>query len=163
MQYYKVYFEGEEEEFAHRINIRTIHTHSYNDRWGKIHVKDTFVKNEWKWHVVLNLLRSNEHLFFHASLHFRVHPIFIKINVCIKSITDVTGALASQRCCSVAIKFLLRHLIAWKLFNLMFQMDMLYLKVSYSAASQACGSTRENSDGLFVNTPLHGWKLDQYS
>lgn len=46
MQYYKVYFEGEEEEFAHRINIRTIHTHSYNDRWGKIHVKDTFVKNE---------------------------------------------------------------------------------------------------------------------
>lgn len=26
MQYYKVYFEGEEEEFAHRINIRTIHT-----------------------------------------------------------------------------------------------------------------------------------------
>lgn len=33
---------------------------------------------------------------------------------------------------------------------------MLYLKVSYSAASQACGSTRENSDGLFVNTPLHG-------
>lgn len=46
MQYYKVYFEGEEEEFARRINIRTIHTHSYNDRWGKIHVKDTFVKNE---------------------------------------------------------------------------------------------------------------------
>lgn len=26
-------------------------------------------------------------IFFHASLHFRVHPIFIKINVCIKSIT----------------------------------------------------------------------------
>lgn len=47
MQYYKVYFEGEEEEeFADRINIRTIHTHSYNDRWVKIHVKDTFVKNE---------------------------------------------------------------------------------------------------------------------
>lgn len=92
---YKVYFEGEEEEFVYCINICIIYIYLYNDRWGKIYVKDIFVKNEWKWYVVFNLFCFNEYFFFYVLLYFRVYFIFIKINVCIKFIIDVIGVLVS--------------------------------------------------------------------
>lgn len=53
------------------------------------------IKYMWKTHLSkmnengtwCSICLAPTNIFFHASLHFRVHPIFIKINVCITSIT----------------------------------------------------------------------------